>query len=61
MLGGVTSFSVTVKVQVEVFPLLSLPVSVMVCVALWPVNVVPNGFCVAAELGLQLSVKLVGA
>ena len=38
--GGVTSFSVTTKVQMAVFPLPSLAVSVTVCVVLWPVMMV---------------------
>jgi hypothetical protein len=54
--GGITSFSVTTKVQVAVFPLPSLAVSVMVCAVLWPVmTVVAIGLWVTAGLAAQLS------
>ena len=54
--GGITSFSVTTNVQVAVFPLPSLAVSVMVCAVLWPVmTVVAAGLCVTVGLAAQLS------
>ena len=58
MLGGVTSFSVTVNVQVEEFPFPSFAVSVTNCELLWPVStVVDAGLCVTVGVGLQLSLK----
>ena len=56
MLGWVTSFNVTVRVQVLVLPLPSLAVSVTTCVALWPLKtVLETGLCVTEGLAAQLS------
>ena len=62
--GGVTSFSVMVKVVVCVFPLPSLAVIVMSCVVLCPLMIVPGaGSCVLMMLPtvVQLSAAVVKA
>ena len=59
MLGAVTSFKVTVKLQVAVLPLPSLAVRVTVSTSLWPFNAVfEAGLWVTVGLGLQLSLKV---
>ena len=59
MLGLVTSFSVTVRVQDAVLPLPSLAVSVTVSTSLWPMStVLEAGLCVTTGLGLQLSLSV---
>ncbi len=62
ILGGVTSFKVTVKVQLAVLPLPSLAVRVTVCTKLCPLStVVETGLCVTVGFGLQLSLTEVAA
>ncbi len=57
MLGSVTSLTVTVKVQVVVFPLPSSAVNVTVSVVSSPVRVsFASGICVTAIVVAQLSV-----
>ena len=59
--GGVTSFNVTVSVQLAVLPLPSLAVSVTVWALLWPVRtVLDEGLCVTEGLALQLSLNDAG-
>jgi len=61
MVGGVTSFNVTVKVQLAEFPFPSFAVSVTVSTSLWPFKaVVDAGNCVTVGFGLQLSLKFAG-
>ena len=61
MAGGVTSSRVTVKVQVEVFPLPSFAVRVTVWDALCPLKTVLGaGLWEAVGLGLQLSLSDAG-
>ena len=61
MLGGVTSFKVTVKVQNCVFPLPSLAVRVTVSISLWPLSTVAGaGLCVTVGMAVQLSLTAKG-
>jgi len=54
--GLLTSFNVTDKVQLAVFPLPSFAVSVIVSTSLWPLSTVfEAGLWVTAGFGLQLS------
>ena len=56
MLGAVTSFRVTVKVQLAELPLPSLAIRVTVWAALWPVSIVEEaGLWFTVGDGLQLS------
>jgi hypothetical protein len=62
IIGGVTSFKVTVKLQFAVFPFPSLAVSVTVSKSLWPFSaVIAAGDCVTVGFALQLSLKVAGA
>jgi hypothetical protein len=61
ILGGVTSFKVTVKLQLAVLPLPSLAVKVTVSTSLCPLSgVLGSGLCVTAGLAVQLSLTEAG-